>query len=89
MNVYCNRITDYKVSQNNYLREQYQADAEADMQDSLKRMMVEDPEQVDAILESARQAGPTLAKQELFIRLKMASGASEAEAKVLWILSKD
>jgi hypothetical protein len=70
-------------------REQYQADAEADMQDSLKRMMVEDPEQAAAILESARQAGPTLAKQELFIRLKMATGASEAEAKVLWILSKD
>lgn len=70
-------------------REQYQADAQAETQESLARMMVEDPEQAAAILESARQAGPTLAKRELFIRLKMASGASEAEAKVLWILSKE
>jgi hypothetical protein len=67
-------------------REQYQADAEADMRESLARMMVEDPEQAAAILKSARQAGPTLAKQELFIRLKMASGDSEARAKVLWFL---
>lgn len=67
-------------------RKQYQADAEADMRESLARMILEDPEQAAAILKSARQAGPTLAKKELFIRLKMASGDSEARARVLWFL---